>query len=59
MRDGYCIEEVGGMSDPAYMIDPPEVRGMLTCYGCGEPVRWLAPDGRCCECTRCVPEDVE
>lgn len=47
------------MSEPAYMIDPPEVRGMLTCYGCGEPVRWLAPDGRCCECTRCVPEDVQ
>ncbi len=44
------------MSEPDYMIDPPEVRGLLTCYQCCEPVRWLAPDGRCFECTRCVPE---
>jgi len=47
------------MIEPAYMIDPPEVRGFLTCYECGELVRWLAPDSRCVECTRCVPEDVQ
>lgn len=47
------------IGEPDYMIDPPEVRGLLTCYQCCEPVRWLAPDGRCCECTRCVPEDVQ
>lgn len=29
-----------------------------SCYGCGEKVDWLAPDGRCGDCTRLTPEEV-
>lgn len=29
-----------------------------TCYQCLKKVGWLAPDSRCSECTRCMPEEV-
>lgn len=31
---------------------------MKNCYQCDKPVEWLAPDGRCGECTRLTPDEV-
>ena len=28
------------------------------CYACSEFVSWLAPDGRCGECTEYIPEEI-
>jgi len=28
------------------------------CYQCDLPAAWLAPDGRCGECTRYTPEEI-
>lgn len=33
-------------------------RGIRTCYECGDVALWLAPDGRCSCCTRCMPDEV-
>jgi hypothetical protein len=30
----------------------------LTCYQCEKPVKWLAPDSRCKDCTGYTPEDL-
>lgn len=30
----------------------------MYCYQCDAEVVWLAPDGRCTNCTRCTPEEV-
>ncbi len=29
-----------------------------SCYACSEFVSWLAPDGRCRECTEYIPEEI-
>lgn len=29
-----------------------------TCYKCGKAITWLAPDGRCKDCTAMTPEEV-
>jgi len=34
------------------------VHDELLCYQCFKPVKWLAPDSRCCSCTRCTPEEI-
>jgi hypothetical protein len=47
------------MNEPASYLDDEQARGMAACYQCLQPTRWLAPDGRCAECTRCVPEDLQ
>ena len=31
----------------------------MHCYECEEEVKWLADDGRCKDCTRLTPEEVE
>jgi hypothetical protein len=31
---------------------------MHTCYQCDTKTVWLAPDGRCGDCTGCTPEEV-
>jgi hypothetical protein len=28
------------------------------CYACSEFVNWLAPDGRCSDCTNFTPEEL-
>ena len=29
-----------------------------TCYECGKPAKWLAPDSRCGDCTRLTADEV-
>ena len=35
-----------------------QVRGDKTCYECGKPAKWLAPDSRCGDCTRLTADEV-
>jgi len=30
----------------------------MHCYECDRETKWLAPDSRCGDCTRCTPEEV-
>ena len=36
----------------------PELEGIYQCYKCGTYSEWLAPDGRCGDCTEYTPDDI-
>lgn len=42
----------------ADMLEQQERAAMKTCYECGKPAMWLAPDSRCSDCTRLTPDQV-
>lgn len=47
------LEEAAADEDPFFGLVAE-----LSCYECGEPTAWLAPDSRCGRCTRLTPEEV-
>lgn len=45
------------MSEP-YIVGDDFISSPLFCYECESPVLWLAPDGRCSNCTRCTSDEI-
>lgn len=40
-------------------IDIGKIDMKYTCYKCEEETEWLAPDGRCGDCTGFTPEQIQ
>ena len=40
------------------VMDLLPVENPQICYQCDKAVKWLAPDGRCDQCTRLTPEEI-
>ncbi len=50
------IDTTEGLHPQASVLFPVDT--VLRCYQCDVKTTWLAPDGRCGQCTRYTPEEV-
>ncbi len=52
---GHHVVTVQSIAD---MLEQKDRADTVVCYGCDKRVYWLAPDGRCANCTRCSADEV-